>query len=895
MSTVFQTLDKVTTGYTVFEKDQVLTEQQLNGLVEYLDDAGRLTRVAMIGAGIGCGLRARLAADLVTLARGVGATTDGDLFLVPAEVTFDRFKVYGDAAPAYRPFGAAGQRIPAWELIEQGPADPGATSLGQFAATTQRQLADLVAVLLMESVAKDEDLCSGTDCDNRGKHVHHTRRLILIEPGSARRFLEDLETPRRAAAALRQVAADRVRLSPATDTPATFAGAYRTGCRAIQEKLLPQLGAMFRACGRLLDGRFSADPGPEWTARLTAIASGFANAAFGIQYYYDFLKDLAETWNDLCRLLQEDATVCAMPLDAFPKHLVLGRIVPGADPDELRTGWYPSPLVSATRATREHARFLASKLDVLIRTFRVPADPGAIRVTPSRFEDAALEERAIPWYFDPAGATQIHTAWSWDLSRRGMASRSYGYDADAWGGPQKPLEAQIGRYGFFRVEGHLGKTAAEAMAVLEREIRANNLPFTVRAILLDRDRRRIVVKPPRYTDLHRIHHLYRSVAVNHLNHLKAFTEAYGDQVTTAATANVLRTAPDVTARVQTLAARTKTLTTERVASAQQKLLANDPTWEIEAANAASATVEMRQELSGIAKTDFLTPMETLVANPNFPLVRWLGEIIQANDDAEDDRLMFEQFVAEYPGVEHFGGVVRGGTFVLVYAQDGRVVGDVMLPCCLPMARPVKLTEPELKPADVRPTWTFPHAFRFEPSVLKLIDDGIKIQVGDKLGLLATEVQRNTVLVDALQKFTTVPKPTIVTTQPALTDAYLGLRLQEMDAKAKSIDYLRAKTLEPDLDAGTRRVLEGQLRVAEAGLATAITETSRYVAESSRTDVAKDSDGFVAMTAASDTMTRLSDPAARTTVKEGLTSVTTVTADKPALTTMIKTMLRRPGF
>src|SRR4029079_18259697 len=102
-----------------------------------------------------------------------------------------------------------------------------------------------------------------------------------------------------------------------------------------------------------------------------------AGAAAGFQYYYDFLKDLAETWNDFYRLLQEDSTVCCPALDAFPKHLALGYLVSGADPEENRTGWYPSPMVSTTIERRGHARFLAQKLHALIMGFKVPADAGA--------------------------------------------------------------------------------------------------------------------------------------------------------------------------------------------------------------------------------------------------------------------------------------------------------------------------------------------------------------------------------------------------------------------------------------------------------------------------------------------------------------------------------------
>ncbi|WP_449435550.1 hypothetical protein [Pedobacter steynii] len=42
--------------------------------------------------------------------------------------------------------------------------------------------------------------------------------------------------------------------------------------------------------------------------------------------------------------------------------------------------------------------------------------------------------------------------------------------------------------------------------------------------------------------------------------------------------------------------------------------------------------------------------------------------------------MLGNFMKENPGLEHAGGVLRGGTFVIVYtADDKTVVADFMLP------------------------------------------------------------------------------------------------------------------------------------------------------------------------------------------------------------------------
>ena len=54
-------------------------------------------------------------------------------------------------------------------------------------------------------------------------------------------------------------------------------------------------------------------------------------------------------------------------------------------------------------------------------------------------------------------------------------------------------------------------------------------------------------------------------------------------------------------------------------------------------------------------------------------------LIDHNDAKEDDKLLFSSFIAAHPALEHFGGVARGGTFVLAYDDNANVVADFMLP------------------------------------------------------------------------------------------------------------------------------------------------------------------------------------------------------------------------
>ena len=149
--------------------------------------------------------------------------------------------------------------------------------------------------------------------------------------------------------------------------------------------------------------------------------------------------------------------------------------------------------------------FYYKKIDALIQTFKVP-DPGSIkdiRITPSIFEDQSLEERAIPYYYE---AKPVNKFWNYRLHQRGMDASNYSYNAGYVRGEGKPLELQIGRFSFFRIEGHLGEKVSDVMNDIEKEIMVKNLPFAVRAVMVGTEKTKVVKKPGiRYTDLHRFH------------------------------------------------------------------------------------------------------------------------------------------------------------------------------------------------------------------------------------------------------------------------------------------------------------------------------------------------------------------------------------------------------
>jgi hypothetical protein len=894
---ITRSLDEITTRYTVFEEDQVLTHVQLNGLAGYLDDQDRLTRVGLLGVGIICGLRVSVRDDRVAVTRGVGVTTDGDLLQLP-DVRFDRFKPYGKSAPAYPPFYAdqdvAKEMLPVFELVSEESATP----LGQFTAQTGMKISDMAAVLLMESYVQDDDVCTATDCDNLGQGSIHTPKLLMLRKSDLAALQEKLPTLDQAGRSLPEVVVPRVSFSNNHATEDDLAAAYRSTCTSILGQIVP---AIRTGASVLTD--LTGDDTESWIGTLGALHNRFADTNPGIQYYYDFLKDLAETWNAFLELLSGDVTVCCPDLTAFPKHLILGGLQ--GDAAELRTGFYPSPLASRTAGHREHARFLAAKLGALIRLFELPAGDQVIRVTPSSCEDRSLEERAIPYYYKPP----IHRSWSYALEQRGASAQNYSYNARLFGttgAAANPFLFQIGRFDFFRIEGHLGKNVARAMQVLEGQIRGQNMPFKVRAVALSDDRTKVTVKPPiRYTDLHRFHYVLRQDLVSQLDDTKRFSGSFKGQVDDAVARRVIIDQSEDTdgASVRAIAEQKNTAVASGSAAASAKLnrgyaeYVRDASWKNDVAGTLTAAGEFKANLGKVVKTEFATPFDSLIGSNNALWLGWLDDMIKTREDQEDDKLLFAKFLELHPGMEHFAGVARGGTFVLVYDTNNTVVADFMLPyiCCDPVEEATP--EPPLPRPVFKPPFVLEQGIKVLPSREKFVKDKLTGFRADIEPEWKKEVQIQRDYVDVFKDsvklmgnvFTANPK-----TEPGrrVADPLLDLQIREIGVQREKVDLLRAEMLKSNADPERQKTLDIQLRDAEVSLATASGDTAQFIA-TSKLDLKEGSDGFTAMTAVSEGLGQLSHKDALEQAKKGLTAASGKAT--PELKGSIGVLLKNRGF
>ncbi|URM35651.1 hypothetical protein [Flavobacterium anhuiense] len=367
-------LSTITTQYRRFTKNQVLTEGNLNEVVDFFDDQDRLSRIYLSGVGIVCGLYPAYneTQKTISITQGTGITTDGDLFkLYQADVlgnkkidfdskTYTHCKVYDNTKAAYKPFfyGGANQQLPLFELLteeqQKKEKDPN-FALAQFKANTSFELKDAVILLYLESYEKESDLCVSLSCDNQGLEIVGNYKVLIVSKDVAAKImnydsmigkinygnlyhtLPDLKSNR---IVLKKEDFVHLEALKQTFTKGIFKNNVVKNLQDGYNKLLTGLNMpiVLDVIQKKITELFNFDGDP-------ILPSDF-------QYRYGLLNDLVDTYNETrALLLNLEDSYCYPDINAFPKHLMLGELFKSEPCFEFRHAFYKSPLLTGESLT----------------------------------------------------------------------------------------------------------------------------------------------------------------------------------------------------------------------------------------------------------------------------------------------------------------------------------------------------------------------------------------------------------------------------------------------------------------------------------------------------------------------------------------------------------------
>lgn len=456
--------------YHRFEDNQVLTDEALNRVLDHINYQDKLTRTGLIGVGILCGLKVRTSGDSIILEKGIAVTTDGDILYKP-KTEYKGFKKFADENVLYETFLVDDKVMDLYEL-EEDTTSSNVFSLDKFHSKTDIDEENMVALLYLENFHKDEDDCSGIDCNAQGLEVVNNLRVLVTSQENARKiasedsilnaFLND--SGENIVSNLDQFLAKKVILNSGnTSSLSSLKAAYEIN--------FLDLSVHIERIGEL---QIFKDIAEGNSFNSSQLLQNLKTGNLTFQYTYDLYKDLVNAYNELLEQLRRNYTICCADFAAFPKHVLLGEI--HHMPVSLRHSFYASPIHDYS-STIKNLKDRYKRILKMLQNFAIERHD-EIRITPSRNGYHSLGERALPFYYnlkksaDPAEMLNL-----WRINNKG---KTWNYYKHNYPSPIfDPLDYCLEDHDFYRIEGHVGHEVKNTLKNLENLRKEKGLDFKI--------------------------------------------------------------------------------------------------------------------------------------------------------------------------------------------------------------------------------------------------------------------------------------------------------------------------------------------------------------------------------------------------------------------------------
>jgi len=511
--------------FPVFEADQVLTNNHLNSLFNYLDQQSRLTRIKLIGSGIVCGLEIKSSPETITVTKGVGLTSQGFMVMMcdtnykyyipfvsptyPNDLQLitqcsDSDDISGSNFLFYGEYGEAVLQLITQSQFDNLDADEKSTAVA-LSQSTKRFLNNYAVVLFLDIEETALKNCDTNDCDDKGSRMDLDVRALLVDKS----LLDKLSGGRTSDKSVFQHVELKRYNVPVQDLKSAddVLNAF-TKLVDDSDKTLTRLSHNLSLCWSQYHFLLQDEPTNPFTNLLTdlkAIRNDILkNFPVLIQYFYDFIDDLIKAYYEFRYEVSGRIGECCGDELRFPFHLMLGEAdasTGASASDKYRQYFIYSALFDPQneKLGRVQSLFRRMKLMVLEYVLNnkhqaekrdlVNFDNKAIEITPSQYGRTFLSDRCIPYYYKVIDeGNELYNFWDFDKTRKGNARFNLGYNSNLYNAADvvvHPLLYDIEWFNFFRVEGHIGKPVFTALTAV-KEIQQNfNLPFDVVALSAD--------------------------------------------------------------------------------------------------------------------------------------------------------------------------------------------------------------------------------------------------------------------------------------------------------------------------------------------------------------------------------------------------------------------------
>jgi len=493
-----------TDNYPVFEADQVLHQKHLNTIISYFEEQDRASHIHLLGMGIACGLELEVL-DSATIRIHCGSALTSLGYLIPFETTtYTHFKNTTlaenflnpdlEKQPYLEPLYEHAQRyLPFQDTIELLEGDATDDGMEPLTATI---LEDKVVMLLLETALINEKNCVTIDCADKGKRLQFKVRPLLIDES----VLDDSDFQ------LESCTTHYFRIInlPRYNVPQTtlikgedVLGAFNTQIGAAITSVVAAITAIHMHYEPTLGSSF-----PNYNtlqtlgAKIAAIRAEH-QGEMTIQYVWDWLQDLAMTYNEIADFHACNQSVCCPDKEKFPFHVLLGNTEVNTNDLALdsvlhryRTSFTKTGLLSKEDLHKQEILkgFIAKLIhqvnefnpENIMLTGVVPT----IKITPSRHGKTVLSQRSIPFYYNEI--SELNSKWAPELTLKNQQHQILSYHAEEYNATdnhvRNPLRYSTESYDFFRIEGHIGQTYDAALTNLIAQQEQQRLPFKIIAL-----------------------------------------------------------------------------------------------------------------------------------------------------------------------------------------------------------------------------------------------------------------------------------------------------------------------------------------------------------------------------------------------------------------------------
>lgn len=449
-------LDKNIPVYHRFVDNQVLTNDQLNQVIDHINYQDKLTRASLIGVGYMCGIEITKDGHNFEVSGGVAVTSDGDLIKMK-DTLYRGYKLFQDERVKYSHFRNDDDTILEMYELKEDSAPTNVKPLSAFDADTGIVDNDKVFIVYLECYTKEEEDCSPLECNAQGQEVVVNIKVLITSYENAQKIAaKDSIFSAYLNAGNANVAVNiptmyvgRVILNPVNaGSVIALKNAYAVNFTEISNAIV-NVGAI----------SLFQDQIDDFPQNIPAFFNSLSITQTNFQYIYDFYKDLVTAFNELADKLNQTYTMCCPDPSAFPKHILRGGLAPLTN--TMKHSFYASPIHDHGNSI-ETLQMLFTRILEMIRNFQT-STKDRIRITPSRHHHFSLGERALPFYYDldasddPAAMTA-----SWKLSKKMLLPNFYSFGYPLFF--SNPLDYCLDEHDFFRVEGHVGRNVLSAVS-----------------------------------------------------------------------------------------------------------------------------------------------------------------------------------------------------------------------------------------------------------------------------------------------------------------------------------------------------------------------------------------------------------------------------------------------